>query len=414
VGSAGPGLQLTGKLLAGLPNLRHLVLHILKGDYGVSPESDGGVYVQEHLAPLKRATQLQELYMATRGCSNACCKGMAGLLPTSLQRLAWRDLVNPIPDLSHLTRLTCLQLRAWRESSLSSSKLPPGLQQLHLTSMQLPEQVLQEQRGVLAGFQSSFYIWNGYEHITTLTELKSAAVAAELIHRPGVLVRFEQLTGLSSLHIDINRYSKDADNSAVVAAAAGFRNLRCLHLNLRHRPPAMGLAALTGLTRLCVTLIRSKHQQQQEQPGPQQQQQRGWADDLACLSSLKWLSTPGDLLLVERPWLGALQQLRVLVLSNFQDSPAGSEGSPGTSLLDQVAQRLQSYSPRDLPPRLLLLGLAGATQQHVASHQLWRHVGCEVVAWPEMKVMGDATQNIDLQFVLKGMPVEVQQALLSG
>jgi hypothetical protein len=196
------------------------------------------------------------------------------------------------------------------------------------------------------------------------------------------------------------------DMGWVMAAAVRLPGLRVLFVDLPGMPPAAGLAALTGLTRLTVALQDSSFR-------IPEQQQREWAGELGRLPGLKWLSVPGELLLVAQPWLGGLTQLRVLMLSRLlRPGYLAEDTSRWSDTFERVVQRLEGSNPPDLPPQLLLLGLTGIYAHHVASHQLYRRLrcllgsrGCEVVGGRHLEMMGDPTQQ------LAGLPLALQQAL---
>jgi hypothetical protein len=128
------------------------------------------------------------------------------------------------------------------------------------------------------------------------------------------------------------------------------------------------------------------------------------------MPALKWLSVPGQLLLVERPWLGGLQQLRVLVLNRLLHKT----DKPTASILERIVQQLEGSSPLVLPPRLLLLGLTGIYMHHAGSHRLCRRMrcllnssGCEVVVGVDLDEVADPMKQ------LAGLPVALQRALLA-
>jgi hypothetical protein len=330
---------------------------------------------------------------------------VARLLPTNLRRLAWRTgAYQAIPDLSHLTHLSSLQLLGWDERSLASSKLPPGLQQLQLDHVAAPEQVLEGQEQLLVGFESRYFAHDHPQRLPRFTHLDLATVTAAALEDPAIRAALGQLPRLCTLRVRQEVLYSDNPNelAAVVSAAASLPSLQYLFLDLPAMPPAAGLAALTGLTRLTIVLEDSN--------SFSEQQQCEWAEELGRMPALKWLSVPGQLLLVERPWLGGLQQLRVLMLSNLLDTWAGQTDQNG---MERVVQWLEACSAQDLPPRLLLLGFTGIHMHHVASHRLYQRVGrllgsrgCEVVGGPNLELLGDPGQQ------MAGLPLELQQALL--
>jgi hypothetical protein len=403
LGCDGPTTQLTGKLVAHLPNLHTLDAKVSEN---VSRET---TYVQKQLAPLKQAVQLQELYLQGPSLDSAT---VAPLLPTGLRRLAWEASFceEPLPDLSHLTHLSFLQLLGWDGNSMDSSGLPPGLQQLQLDSADLfdeePKEVLEEQRKILIGLESRYFPHKNVQHVLSCPNLRTATLTATALQDPAACEALGQLPHLVTLKVCKNTWSDShsQDLDVVVPAAASLRNLQHLLLDLPTLPPAAGLAALTGLTRLTVAVgnVNSFIKQQQ----------LAWAEEMGRMPALKWLSVPGQLLLVARPWLGGLKQLRVLVLSRLV--PRFDKHGSEPSTMERIVQQLEGSSPLVLPPRLLLLGLTGISVQHAAGRKLCRRVrclltssGCEVVGGPDLDEVADPTQQ------LAGLPVALQQALLA-
>jgi hypothetical protein len=249
---------MTGKLLAHLPNLLTL-------DAELCDVPRDTAYTVKHLAPLKQATQLQQLYLLASRSGAERSDTLAQMLPTSLRRLSWGTSFaygGVPPDLSHLTHLSFLQLSGVTESSLA--KLPPSLQQLQLqlnTMGKVPAEVVEEQKGVLVGFENVRNPYDSALHIPDLPNLTTATVTAEVLQLSAVRDALTRLPGLCTLSVreDTSSYSPDDALNKLVPTAASLRNLRHLALDLPAMSPAAGLAALTRLTRLTVALGCRQH-----------------------------------------------------------------------------------------------------------------------------------------------------------
>jgi hypothetical protein len=121
---------------------------------------------------------------------------------------------------------------------------------------------------------------------------------------------------------------------------------------------------------------------------------------------LRWLSVPAVLLTADQGWLGGLEQLQVLVLSNALSS------SDAQCL--QLVEWLGTCDQQQLPPRLLVLGINIIKAEQAASwkvrRRLQRHLsssGCEVVVGVDLDYVTDPA----LHMQLTGLPVGLQQAL---
>jgi hypothetical protein len=150
----GPGMDLTGRLLVALCNLRCLQLQT-RWSLDVSMQSHGAV--MRHMGPLKQATQLEELYLADPFTCFKWDPKVCELLPASLKRLGLANsavhFAPPVPDLSHLSRLSFLHLDNW--TGLISAQLPPELQQLQLVEVRMAPSQLQQERRSWQGLGTS-------------------------------------------------------------------------------------------------------------------------------------------------------------------------------------------------------------------------------------------------------------------
>jgi hypothetical protein len=354
--------------------------------------------VQEHLAPLKIATQLQELYMAVPGSYIVDISTvMSKLLPPGLKRLSWQDSSGgqgPAPDLSHMEHLTTLQLSKW-DGLQRSSHLPPNLRELELCSMPTPLKQLQEQQQQLIGYERARSL-RPLEKVAEFQQLRSIFVLPKELCDPAVRADLARLTNLSTLYLD-DFSSSDREIGNILPALQGMPSLRQLHVRRMNAPVISGLHAVTGLTRLTLPLLLVKHA-------------AAWAEALGHMPALKWLSVPGQMLLVERPWLGSLQQLRVLVVQDdggLRRKVESREGVQGVSVTWG-----EEWALRALPPKLRVLNWHGLKAGLAASLQLRRRLqrlvsssGCEVVVGPNLDEVADPIQQ------LAGLPVELQQVL---
>jgi hypothetical protein len=131
-----------------------------------------------------------------------------------------------------------------------------------------------------------------------------------------------------------------------------------------------------------------------------------WAAEFGRMPGLRWLSVPEELLAVDQAWLGGMQQLQVLVLSD--EDPRAQIASVYADLVEG----LSSCSMQALPPRLRLLGLSVAPSEQVVCRQVWRQlqqrllsIGCDLVVGVDLDVVADPFMR------LARLPVELQQVL---
>jgi hypothetical protein len=175
----GPPLDLIGRLLAALPPLRCLRMSGFKYANGSRIGPSDASEVQQHLAPLQHATQLQELHLPV---SNKCTKAVAGLLPLSLQRVQWRkpsiwDAGNAAPDLSHLPQLTSLDLLMSCPDGLTPRKLPPGLKEFAGSRWFPPEGMVQERPQLFTDMKFYYQGQQGLQGSFAGSEAWAAAVS---------------------------------------------------------------------------------------------------------------------------------------------------------------------------------------------------------------------------------------------
>jgi hypothetical protein len=357
-----------------------------KGCASSTPQEELTALMLNNLAPLKQATQLQELYLG----ESPVGEGMAQLLPPSLLRLSGRVVRE---SLSHLTQLAFMRavVREPMEPLLSSSNMPDSLQELDVDGRLPRWSVLKRHESILSRCYLNLLPrrshWGPIDQVTRLPKLQAATVSGGLLTDETLLMQ-EQL---SSLQLN---YLQGAEAYRRLSLAANLHNLQHLHLEVCDMPAAVDvplpdlLAALTGLTRLAI-----------DWTGPASAaQQRAWSGGISLLPRLRWLSVPAWLA-AEGAWLGCLQQLQVLVLQC--DCMQGLERFLKAWLL--------ACRPEALPPRLQLFGLAhGLASYRAEGRSLQRQLsstGCHVVVVGDLKAVFNPTQQ------LAGLPAALQQAL---
>jgi hypothetical protein len=288
------------QLLGSLPHLRCLQL-------GLSP-SMGLDRLQQHFAPLQRATQLEELYLVPPGYLGGE-SWMPALLPPNLRRLSW--VYNPQHDFSHLTKCTFLHLIRGLTGG-RSIKPPPGLQQLELFTSNLSLSMVEEQKEVVTSW-GRVYLDNPrvQQLLARLPKLSSASVFGSNLCTPANQAALKQASQLSALTVDVDGGSRSELQQvrAAVVTAASMHALRRLHLrgdSVLEQLGAQGLAGCTQLTQLRVSSDCLKR--------IGERQQATWVAEVGRLQGLRWLSVPGVLLGAKWRWLGRLQQLQVLVV----------------------------------------------------------------------------------------------------
>jgi hypothetical protein len=242
------------------------------------------------------------------------------------------------------------------------------------------------------------------EQPARFSRLQAAEVALEGASTPAARAALEQLIDLSSLRVSVGNlhYVSSRDLRGLVGAVGSAGGLRRLHLDIPAGVTLRGLAGLSGLTHLTLALeVGDSNSAAQQEAAVQ---------ELAQMPHLKWLCVPGQLLLVGQPWMGSLQQLQVLLLTDLVPTRPGT----GPSVLQLVLQLLEGCTREALPPQLQLLGFTGISAQQAEAAGLRRRLqqvvggtGCEVVAGPNLEVIWDPAQQ------LAGLPEALQQALLA-
>jgi hypothetical protein len=302
-----PSIRLASKVQKSLPSLRCLQWPgpacLGAFDPAVAVTADHSK-VEEHLGPQQQATQLQEVHMVSQTTCTNYLQAAAGLLPLTLQRLSWWAslLECSLPDLSHLTRLTFLQLDGWKGGSLAASKLPESLQELDLRYVSPYEKVLPEQLQLVTAVPLPNVSWH---QLSSLPKLQALRVDADHLVDNADRTVLAQLTSLSALSIAIKRvphFTKGATMQQVMSTVASIQSLRRLDISIRPGMPIENtLSCMTGLTRLSVS-FDSKPGGVEEHPV--------WAAELGRMPGLQWLSVPDVLLLVpDQSWVGNLTQL---------------------------------------------------------------------------------------------------------
>jgi hypothetical protein len=352
----------------------------------------------QHLAPLQAATQLEELHLRGPLASGYSAEDVAKHLQPSLKRLSWQPLgADTLPNLSHLSQLTFLQLARWPFMSLDNDWLPPGLQQLEVRHMRVAPEVLTAQQQVLVGCHvGASFPTSTQQQPSSFSKVTAASVQLQDMHLPAVKASLQRLSSLATLRAAAvhGAGDKGRKNLGVALATAGaLSNLRHLDLQLKGLPAPKGLAALTGLTRLRLSVPDCNSDTERR---------KAWAQELSSMARLRWLSVPDVLLAAGWAWLGGLQQLRVLVLNQPVVATAASGGLAW----------VDGCNPQVLPPSLRVLGWGGIDAEEAAAWQLYRGLnrrlqgsGCEVVVGVDLDEVTDPAQQ------LAGLPVALQQLL---
>jgi hypothetical protein len=404
----------TGQLLTALPHLRCLQLGMHLSN-GPNSARAGSAVVLQALAPLQQATHLEELYLLAPSLGFKTIP-MNKLLPPSLKRLSWMYYFSaPSQDLSHLTQCTFLHLASC--SSLSSSHLPPRLQELQLAESGTALEVVEEQKEVVMSWSLNIQEEGVQQLLTRLPNLTSVHVVDQHMCSPAAQAALKTAGKLSALTVFGGIMPPGGALQVLqqaVATAASMRHLRRLHLQLHTDSlleRQMGLAALKQLTQLRVSIGYSDD--------IVEQRQRVWLQEVGTLQGLRWLSLPNVFLEEPQAWLGELQQLRVLVLHGMDDTYT-EYGSDDPCPDEYYRSRsaaisnpwLKGFIQQALPQSLRVLGLSGMTAAQAATWQLRRHMqqrlgssGCEVVVGVDLDEVCDPVQQ------LAGVPVAPHQVL---
>jgi hypothetical protein len=385
----GPGLSpaTTGRLLGRLPYLRTLQVSLFepngyairfRGPY-VNPTPGRIAALQQHLVPLSRATQLEELWLQGPRIYTAVTDPIvAGLLPVNLRQLSrgvYGSLTNEVPSLQHLTQLTSLTLAGRLpvyEGRHEVDVLPPRCQEVVLHNVDASSDVLLHHQGVLKGWHLGMCNWaiERQQMFPRLTKLLAADVRAADLLEPDCKAAFTQLTKLTALKVYANKWrdmgpATTENVQAALATAASIRSLRRLELCLDSLPSVAGLSALTGLSHLSINLGYNSGGDGVSL----------WREEVGELVGLKWLLVPPVLLQEQQTWLGGLKQLQVLVVHR-----------PGFDRDNSQLPWLEGCPWDVLSPRLQVLCFSGMPAQDAAHWQLRRRLrgllgssGCEVV-----------------------------------
>lgn len=176
-----PFLDTVGQLLARLPCLRTLQLaEWERVSRGGAARKKGAEQLQQALASLQTAPQLQELYL--RGLPLGHPTDVAERLPPGLKRLSWQahSGYGRLPDLSHQTQLTFLQLLDWGHWG-PTRKVPPSVRELHLCGEQAPPQLLPQQQQVVAGVATLYYTSDDLSRLPALSTVSGTVCC---LHQP--------------------------------------------------------------------------------------------------------------------------------------------------------------------------------------------------------------------------------------
>jgi hypothetical protein len=401
-------LPLAGRLVANLP-----LLHTLQLD--IKPQHIEDIIsiqriqrlVTEHLGPLQSATLLEELYLGgpfiTSGRRVPYASAIAKLLPLSLKRLSWSTHTCPIagdlPDLTHLTQLSYVQLLSWNHRYQC---LPPSVRELELFNSGPSLEGLLQQREVLVGTDSP--LWDlgrggdprpvhGREHPNPFTRVKTLHVTAVTLSKTAACDAMASMESLSTLKV---RASQALPVLPAGGGAGRFSRLRNLHLHLQIVPDVTGLSAATGITRLTLSELVGWPGGPMANPS--------WGNEVGQMQGLRWLSVPAVLLAEGGAWLGGLQQLQVLVLND------GWHGNG--SLCKAWLSSLDGGGLQLVPPRLQVVGVTmwgvwmkARQRLRCRLQQLLSSGGCEVVAGVSLDQLADPTQR------LAGLPEGLRQVL---
>jgi hypothetical protein len=388
-------IDVAGRLLACLPCLRCLQLELGHQDDTEASAARLTLELLEACAPLKQASQLQELHLTGPvHMDKQVFSAVAGLLPLTLRRLSWRGAgYVAAPDLSHLTQATFLHLYHW--ARVTSAKLPPTLQQLELSHIPGPLDGFKEQEQVVTEWHTGSFS-NVEQQLDCLRlglpRLRQVGLGVSCLSMPAAGTALAQNTGLSGLALIVVGGDPKHMPSAL-AAAGSLSNLRSLQLHLVNPPPPTGLSALKQVTKLVTRMSGD---------AGTLAKRRGWAEEIGRMAGLQWLSVPDGLLGAGWGPLAGLQQLRVLVVHCVGFS---AEITSAMELL------LEEWGQHGLPPRLQVLCVHGlsadqaATKQFRRLRQLLRGSGCEVVVGVDLDEVCDPAQQ------LAGLPVALQQVL---
>lgn len=402
-------VRAAGQLLAALPHLRCLQLQ-LTWPYE-SPASAGrGDLVRQALAPLQRATCLEELYLT----GSLRAHGVSpDLLPARLRRLSSPPLLGPAFSASHLTQLTFLHLgKGWDELEFHACQLPPGLQQLELMDAEdmVSEEfmgVLEEQQQAVMSLHLGHAPWREAEclqQVSCLPKLTAAKVEAAAMGYPAAEAALKQLTKLSALTVstEAGDFCKVQQGMrAAIAAAASMSSMRRLHLgdyptvSDEEPPQPAALIAPTQLTQLRLS----------RRPWTDEEQEPAWSVVLCSADSLRWLSVPSGLLAAGLASLGSLHHLQVLVVCCERER----EGAAPTSSMPWVEGCSQEAVPPSL--RLFCLKSLAAWEAHrwEVRRRLRQALGsscCEVVVGSDLDELADPTQQ------LAGVPQGLHQLMI--
>jgi hypothetical protein len=351
--------------------------------------------LKEALGPLQQATQLEELYLkgayaADPSMQQTCCAPR--LLLPNLKRLSWQghDVWCTL-NLSHLTRVTFLQLSGWREWTLDSEDMPPGLEELQVFDMQ--QELSAKQQQAVTRWQLHNLSSNTMMQLQQdLPNLTAADIGwGQTLDTPAAQAALAQLAKLSALCCPMPLQPG-------LAALGSMRALRRLHLGVSLDPPKVsGLSALTGVTQLVLSAYND----------PGWESAHAVAAEISTLAGLQWLSVPHALLRAQQGWLGHLRQLRVLVLDGYD-----ATAHWGTDQHTDAMPWLEEGSLQAAPSSLRVVRWSGVPADMVAAWQLRRRLrqmlgssGCEVVVGVDLNRAADPTQQ------LAGLPEGLQRVL---
>jgi hypothetical protein len=404
----GPELCHIGTLVANLPHL-HILQTGMLDDWNVKAEA-------EHLAALRGATQLQELYWLDPSSEYGGVEAVAAGLPSGLRRLSWdfppQD--ERLPDLSHLKQLTFLQLdNMFGLQPSISHLLPPDLKTLEMVKTRAELRVLQEQQQVLKRYERrSLFMelddldaWgvlgiHGSDRVALLSGCEALCLDLKEVEDPQYRPDLDLFNNLSALVVKVgalgeypDRGSWPKDLGTLLSVTRCLHTLRRLELRCDGTRALRGLASLSAVThlKLCLT---TKDSSALESPV--------WAEEVGSMAGLRYLSVPSVLLQAGQGWLGALRQLQVLVV----------HGGRLWECLGEDVLWLMEPSPLLFPPQLLVMCVAtnasGTAVRQLRSHLRRRLAGCkcEVVVGVDLDEVCDPTQQ------LAGLPVALQAALV--
>jgi hypothetical protein len=324
-------------LLAALPHLQHLHLHLESQYYGMVvglPSETVDQAVVAALAPLQHSTSLTSLALRGPSCQShildeVYAQLLSGLPPT-LRSLEWREMELDDPQglsFDHLTGLTRLCLGSTAEGDDMDADLP-GVsftalrqpRQLELQGDWVSDQTLLAHQEQLVGLELG-QVSPVLPQLTHLQRLRLTQHPEDDYQPPPK----ELLEGAPPLR-ELNLFWGHGDSNWSIRwplqQYEGLTGLEALGVDVvcYGLPPAapLGMLGLTQLKQLSLSFCYC---------APDKTPLASWACVLAGLVNLELLTVPGMLTDCCHPWLIGLTRLAVLEVSNIEgvdDIPAAA------------------------------------------------------------------------------------------